>query len=271
MFWSYLGLLLSGLLFIGTGLGSLLLGLALAVHAASIVDVVASRVLDFRRRLAYSGAALFMLAVVVYYPAVHLLGLVANPQRFELAAPPFDAGDVVLVNPSAYRWSDPQPGDVVQYGRAPQDLRTRGPGAYATIYRLQGDRIDRILARGGDRVTCDQGRLLVNGEPSPWLPLDPRQLPDVRELTVPENCYLILPSADALVFGGSGSLQASYRGGRFWDAFTGARSRCGGSGPFADEETLDGKIRQAGIQPSQSDLRPSRARPIRWPATPATG
>ena len=64
------------------------------------------------------------------------------------------------------------------------------------IYRLQGDRVDRILAQAGQKVTCSQGKLLVDGQPSPWLPLDPQQLPDGLDITVPENCYLILPSTD---------------------------------------------------------------------------
>ena len=103
MFWCYLGLLLSGLLFIGTALGWLLLGLAISLHAASILDIVAASVVDFRQRLIYSGVAMLLLAAVVYYPAGRLLALVATPQRFNMAAPPFEAGDVVLVNPSAYR------------------------------------------------------------------------------------------------------------------------------------------------------------------------
>ncbi len=198
MFGCYLGLLLSGLLFLGTGLGWLLLGLALSLHAASIMDIAGARVLDFQRRMIYSGAAMLVLVAVVYYPAGQLLSLVATPQRFNLAAPPFEAGDVVLVNPSAYRRSDPQPGDVVHYRLSPQDARVAGPGRYPGIYRLQGDRVDRILAQAGDKVTCGQGKLFVNGRPSPWLPINSRQLPDRLEITVPENCYLIFPSTDLL-------------------------------------------------------------------------
>ena len=82
-------------------------------------------------------------------------------------------GDVVLLNPSAYRWFDPQPGDIVYFDRRLQDLRMQVPGGYAQIYRLQGARVDRILARGGDKVACLQGQLLVNGQASPWLPLEP--------------------------------------------------------------------------------------------------
>ena len=57
----------------------------------------------------------------------------------------------MLVNPSAYRWSDPQPGDVVHYLLPAQDVRMQGAGRYAAIYRLQGDRVDRILAKAGEQ------------------------------------------------------------------------------------------------------------------------
>jgi hypothetical protein len=198
LFGCYLGLLLSGLLFFGTALGWLLLGLTVSIHAASILDIVAAAVVDFRRRLIYSGIAVVLLMVVVYYPAGQLLALVATPQQFNMAAPPFEAGDVVLVNPSAYRRSDPQPGDVVHYRLPENDARVQGLGRYPTIYRLQGDRVNRILAKAGQRATCSQGSLLIDGRPSPWLPLGSQQLPDSLDITVPENCYLIFPSTDPL-------------------------------------------------------------------------
>jgi hypothetical protein len=87
---------------------------------------------------------------------------------------------------------------VVHYRLSPQDVRLSGYGRYPGIYRLQGDRVDRILAHAGDKVNCGQGQLSVNGQPSPWLPLNPRQLPDGLEITVPENCFLIFPSTDML-------------------------------------------------------------------------
>src|SRR5271157_490823 len=92
MFWGYVGCLLSGLLFAGTPLGLLLLGLAISLHTASIMDIVATGCLDFVRRLIYGGAAMLVLAAVVYYPAGWLLSQVAVPQRFNLAVPPFEAG-----------------------------------------------------------------------------------------------------------------------------------------------------------------------------------
>ncbi len=115
MFWCYVGCLSWGLLFAGTPLGWFLLGLAISLHAASVLDIVAATVSEFRQRLIYSGVTLVLLIVAVYYPAGWLLSQVATPQRFATAAPPFEAGDVVLVSPYAYRRSDPQLGDVVSY------------------------------------------------------------------------------------------------------------------------------------------------------------
>jgi hypothetical protein len=195
MFWCYLGLLLSGLLFLGTALGWLFVGLAISLHAASILDIVATTISDYRQRMIYAAVAMILLIAVVYYPAGRLLALVASPQQFVVAAPPFAAGDVVLVNPSAYRWSEPQPGDVVHYRLPEGDVWGQDRG-YA--YRLQGDRIDRILARGGQKVACSQGKLLIDGRPSPWLPLNPQQLPEGLDVLVPKDCYLIVASTAPL-------------------------------------------------------------------------
>jgi signal peptidase I len=192
MFWSYLGLLLSGLLFAGTLLGWSLLGLAMALHAASIMDIVAARIREVRQRLLYAAVTVGLLTTVVYYPAGWLLAQVATPQRFGTTMPPFVAGDVVLVNHMAYNRSQPEPGDVVLYQVPPQDIANVGHA----IYRVAGDRIDRVIARAGQKVTFDQGKLLVDGEPSPWLPLNPQHVPDGLAIAVPENCYLILPSVD---------------------------------------------------------------------------
>jgi hypothetical protein len=201
IFWCYLGFLLSGLLFLGTLLGWLLMGMAIAVHVMSILDIVARGVVDFNQRLLHSAAAMFLLILIVYYPASRLLSLVAAPQLFNVAAPPFAAGDVVLVNPSAYRWSDPQPGDVVQYRLPPQNVRLQDPGHGARVYHLEGDRIDRILARAGQRVTCKDGKLLVDGQPSPWLPLGSSLLPEGLDVAVPASSYLIFPSTEGLAPG----------------------------------------------------------------------
>ena len=200
MFWGYVALLLMGLLSIGTTAGLIFFGLAVAVHVASITEIVASNVFDLGRRFAYAIVTVTVLLAVVYYPVYWLIGQVASPQQFLLASPPFAAGDVVLVNPSAYRWSDPQPGDVVSFELPQRDIQTAGGGRYGTLYRLQGVRVDRILARAGQQVTSDRGNLLIDGQPSPWLPLNPHQVPDEVHITIPDGSYLIIPSGGLIQF-----------------------------------------------------------------------
>lgn len=192
IFFGYLGLLVSGLLFAGTLLGWLLVGLAIALHAVSILDIVAARIPDVQRRLLCAVATPALLTIVLYYPANWLLAQVATPQRIGMTMPPFETGDVVLVNNRAYTHAQPELGDVVLYQLPPQNIAN----ADHAIYLAVGDRIDRVLAHAGQKVTSGQGRLLVDGQPSPWLPLNPQQVPDGLAVTVPDNCYLILPSVD---------------------------------------------------------------------------
>jgi signal peptidase I len=195
MFGVYLGLVLSSILFLGTAIGWLLLGLAVAVHAASVMDVLGTDIFDVRQRLAYTCAAVAALTLLVYYPIGRLVATVASPQYFNMDAPPFYAGDVLLANPSAYWHSDPQPGDLVHYELPTLDVPI--PGQHM-VYRLRGDRIDRIIAKDGQTVTCSQGKLLVDGQPATWSPLGAVQFADSLNITVPANHYLIFPSTDRL-------------------------------------------------------------------------
>ncbi len=64
------------------------------------------------------------------------------------------------------------------------------------IYRTEGSRVDRVIARAGQRVTIGQGKFLVDGVPTPWLPLNPQRVPDELDIMVPRNCYAILPTVD---------------------------------------------------------------------------
>jgi hypothetical protein len=189
---------LSGLLFAGTTPGWFLVGLAISLHAASVLDIVAATVSDFGQRLGYTAVTLVLLTALVYYPAGWLLAQVASPQRFATAAPPFEEGDVVLVSLSAYRWSEPHLGDIVFYDLSQRDIQV--PGGGHTIYRAWGGRVDRVIAHAGQRVTCSQGKFLVDGGPSPWLPLNPQQVPDGLDVTVSQNCYAIFPTVDTLTY-----------------------------------------------------------------------
>ena len=118
MFWCYVAALLSGLLFAGTALGLILLGLAVCGpcgidHWTSwprgVVSFQAAAGLLRRGPVLAGGRA------STIRPA-KLVGCVATPSAIRTwPRLPLRPADVVLVNPSAYRWSDPQPGDVVHY------------------------------------------------------------------------------------------------------------------------------------------------------------
>jgi hypothetical protein len=194
----YVAMLSLGLLFLGTGLGSVALGLAIAVHASSAIDVLWAGSREWQPRLTYAAVVLMGLFYLVYLPAGWLVGRVATPVPIVGRATPFEPGDVVLYNRSAYSRSAPEIGDVVLYRIPPQRFTAPGPGRGPAIYDLRGERIDRVLAGPGQQVTWDNGQLWVDGQPSPWAPLNPQGLLPKLQLTVPAGHYLILPSTEAL-------------------------------------------------------------------------
>jgi signal peptidase I len=199
MFWSYVGLMLVGTLFMGTSFGLMALGLAVSVHAASITDILCTNLVELRLRIAWAFLTLVLLIVLVYYPVDRLVGQVATAQQFNMASPPFARGDVVLINRLSYRWSEPQPGDVVLYDLPTQDVRMRGGWGGNLVYRLRGARIDRILACGGQHVTTKDGQLLIDDKLSLWSSLNPQKPPDGLDFTVPKDCYFIVSSGDNFV------------------------------------------------------------------------
>jgi signal peptidase I len=191
----YLALLLPGLFYLGTDLGAILLGLAFSVHAASALSLLGLRRYGFVRRLRAGIRFTLVLAVGLYLPAGWLLTRVADPHVLQVQAGPFQPDDVVLVNRWAYVFSRPRPGDVVFYHSDGTGVfqSTRGP---RLVYRRvrEGDYIDRVLAGPGAQVAWEGGRLLVDGSPVPWQPLNQYSRPPDFRFTVPTDCYLILPS-----------------------------------------------------------------------------
>src|SRR5687768_1404860 len=84
-------LLMLGLLYSGTPLGSLLLGLAVSAHVASILDLTLIAGDVTFDRLRQAGIALLLLGCLLYVPAGWLLGQVAAPRRLVAAAGPLNA------------------------------------------------------------------------------------------------------------------------------------------------------------------------------------
>jgi hypothetical protein len=194
-FWSYLAAILLGLVSVGSPLGGGLLGVALSLHAASILDVVVNaQGASLRSIVVNSAACLLVLTGGLYWPAGWLISRVAVPQRILISTPPFAAGDVILYNPSAFRNATPEVGDVVICNLPPR--RIPAPGryyGYNAMLEVGGLRIERLLAGPGSKVQWAAGELTVDDRPAEWLPLTLDAMPDFS-LVVPANSYLMVPS-----------------------------------------------------------------------------
>ena len=210
--WSFVALLLPGLLLMGTTWGSVLLGLAFSVHASAAFDVFNQTAVrpSLREMMARSILITMALGLCLYLPVRWAISRAVDVRTIELTAHPLAAGDVVVVNRLIHPMGWPAPGDVVLY-RIPE-LRTpmiRGPRGNA-IYEFRGERVDRVLATSGDRVSWAGGVLTVNGKPSPVRPLNPAAAPALPSLTVPEGAVLIIPSTtpNVTIAADAGYLQA---------------------------------------------------------------
>jgi hypothetical protein len=188
----YALLLLSGVTFIGTISGSILLGLAITCHASSIIDIVTSATVELRTRAIMCAGCIAVVGLVTYVPAGRLVSLVVVPRVIQRNVPPFASGDVVLYTPAGNTWRGLRRGDVVIYEQLP--LTVAQPAQHRE-FRIQGERIDRILAIGGQTAVWDGLHLVVDGISSNLVPLDPAGCHFRLETTVPAGHFLILPSS----------------------------------------------------------------------------
>jgi len=190
---------LPGLLFAGSTISSLLLGLALSMHISSIVDAVFTGCREWLDRAVYTGLCCLAVAGVVYFPVAWAVTRVAIPMRIALDAPPFEAGDVVIYNQSAYRHAGPEVGDVVIYDVPGARINERRGGHGNAIYDIRGLHIDRVVAAAGQKVEIRGSDVLVDGKPASALPLNPDRLPGQLSVTVPAGAYLIVPSGNPVI------------------------------------------------------------------------
>lgn len=190
--WSFVLFVLLSLFCLGSTWGAIWLGMAFSVHSSAAMDIVTQTFSDagVRDRIVRSLVISAILGVLLYWPAIWFIGGVAQPHTVQTALAAFQPNDVVLVN----QWAVPKRGDIVLYeiNYAPMNLPNRGREHVVVWYN--GENIDRILAVPGDRVQCDSGRLLVNGSPSAWQPLNSHPMPQSLSLTMQSEHYLILPS-----------------------------------------------------------------------------
>jgi hypothetical protein len=192
----YLATLLCGLLTLGTPTSAMLLGLALAVHISSIIDIVFVGCREWHERAVYTAMFCVVIGLAGYYPAVWLATRVAIPQRIVLDAPPLRAGDVFLYNPSAYGDDGPELGDVVMY-----DISAAQIGLGGTQYMIRGLRIDRVVALSGQTLSWDGKQLTLDGATAPYTPLNEELSSTKFSMKAPDGHCLILPSTDPTIGG----------------------------------------------------------------------
>jgi hypothetical protein len=191
---SYLVTLLPGLFSLGTQTSTLLLGLALAVHTSSIIDIVFAGCREWQERVFYSAIFCAAVGLIAYYPTVWLVTRVVVPQRIVLDMAPFQTGDVFLYNPSAYGDEGPDLGAVVVY-----EIPTAMVSGVGANYEIRGLRIDRVMAKPGQTLERDGDQLLLDGQPVPYEPLNPDFPGPEFRWRVPEGYSLILPTTDPVV------------------------------------------------------------------------
>lgn len=197
----YLVAMCVGLIFIGTQLGSMFLGLAFACHAGSILDIVFAAVEGGWTKFIYFINCAVAVTLLAYFPAGWSISRVAMPVVIATPVPVFlQSGDVYLYSRAAYYGATPQAGDVVLYQipHARIQLPANVAGRYPAIYMIDGERIDRVLATGRQKVVLTGGRLVVDGQASPWLPVNADRIPRDLNLavTVPDQYCLILPTTN---------------------------------------------------------------------------
>lgn len=191
IFWSYLACFLSGLLMIGTGWGTLLLGLAVAGHAVSVLDVVLRESDSRFERLGKGAMTIAALLGGIYVPLWWASLFVASPLVIPRAAYPFERGDVLLTN-NLFR---SQVGDAVVYNIPYIRFGGQVDGRNANVV-LEGWRIDRILAGPGQTLAFDGKSFTLDGVPAPHLPLNPRRYRTPFGLTARSGEWIILPTTD---------------------------------------------------------------------------
>lgn len=190
--WGTVACLIPAFAIFGSTWGAIWMGMAFSVHSSAALDVVMLTFADAgpRDRIARSIIVSVLLWGCVYWPAGLLLSQVAQAHVIEMSLGTFQPGDVILVN----RRATLKRGDVVLYVLENHADYFR-ENEHRPVRVYAGENIDRILAVPGDNVECKFGRLLINGQPSAYEPMTPLPIPGTYSWTVPDDRYLILPSA----------------------------------------------------------------------------
>lgn len=185
----YAGTLLLGISLAGTLAGSVLLGLAFTAHVAALLDGIAGSFATASDRVRLAALLALGLAAGIYGPALWAGSRVVTPVRVFHQAGPFAAGDVVWYS----RLASVDAGDFVLYDVTPVSATGRTATGQAARFEIEGRRINRVVARGGQRVAVRSGQVYVDDALCRW---QPRQVPPAaiaQPTVVPVGSYYVLP------------------------------------------------------------------------------
>jgi hypothetical protein len=180
----------------GSSACSFLLGMAFTCHGISVYEVARRSSAGFRDRVFRVLLGCGLLGAVVYLPVYSVTTRFVDAVVIQQNRYPLQAGDVLLVRRFSHSRSTPRVGDVVQYQIATDSVLGHTSAGAAARYLIQGARMDRVLAGPGQVITWENGQLTVDGQRSPWRPLNPGGALQSLSVTLPSDSWFILPSTD---------------------------------------------------------------------------
>ena len=186
-FFGWLLLLLLTFLTFGLPFSNILLGFVISWHLCSIIDVTIITCRGYSDRIFLFSIMVLGAVLLFYVPTSTLCWNHLGAQSVNGDAGPLRNGDTLLYTRS---WATikPQVGDIVLY-TAPQ-VNYQGNGNI--VYRLGGNMFDRVLALERQTVSWHDGKLTIDGTPSPYLPFVPIIKPPNVTFVVPEGqCYIV--------------------------------------------------------------------------------
>ena len=186
-FTAWLLLLTLSILWAGTPTGSFMLGLLFGLHVASIIGLFFRQFEEFFVRIQATMVVLFFTGLL-YYSILSVIGIFVVPIRFGMNTDELQAGDVIWYRPGAAT----RPGSIVVYDLPGGQIPGRRGNA-AVLVRLQGMRVNRLVATSGQRVEWKQKQLFVDGGVCVWQPGTTMNLFERFDLLVPPNSVFILP------------------------------------------------------------------------------
>jgi hypothetical protein len=183
--WFLLGIM--SLLFAGTTIGSAFLGLLFALHLASIADIFFRQWEEVETRVRFTVIAALLLGGV-YWGTSSLIGQHVRSLQFSGLSQDLGPDQVLWYFPNV----DCNVGDIAFY-ETPRTTLAGRIGGQAAQFQVRGNRVNRVIAKAGQRVQWDGKQFFVDGIVSPWQPGPNMGNFAPFELQVLTDCLYVIP------------------------------------------------------------------------------